>query len=79
MSWSEADVPDQHGRVAVVTGGNAGLGLATATVLAPVKRLICHILRLPAQRPGPLAGRTARLAAAVNPDCGRSEPAREGW
>ena len=27
-------IPDQHGRVAVVTGANSGLGLATATALA---------------------------------------------
>jgi NAD(P)-dependent dehydrogenase (short-subunit alcohol dehydrogenase family) len=32
--WTEADVPDQSGRVAVVTGGNTGLGFATAQVLA---------------------------------------------
>ena len=32
--WTAADVPDLAGRVAVVTGGNAGLGLETARVLA---------------------------------------------
>lgn len=32
--WSESDVPDQSGRVAVVTGSNTGLGLDTARVLA---------------------------------------------
>jgi NAD(P)-dependent dehydrogenase (short-subunit alcohol dehydrogenase family) len=32
--WTAADVPGQAGRVAVVTGGNAGLGQETATVLA---------------------------------------------
>jgi NAD(P)-dependent dehydrogenase (short-subunit alcohol dehydrogenase family) len=32
--WTLADVPDQSGRTAVVTGANAGLGLATAGVLA---------------------------------------------
>ncbi|MFI5592381.1 oxidoreductase [Amycolatopsis sp. NPDC051758] len=34
MSWSLADVPEQSGRVAVVTGANGGLGLATALALA---------------------------------------------
>ena len=34
MSWSAADIPDQHGRTAVVTGANGGLGLETARALA---------------------------------------------
>jgi NAD(P)-dependent dehydrogenase (short-subunit alcohol dehydrogenase family) len=34
MSWSVADIPDQGGRVAVVTGANGGLGLETARALA---------------------------------------------
>lgn len=32
--WTEADIPDQRGRVAVVTGANSGIGLATARALA---------------------------------------------
>jgi NAD(P)-dependent dehydrogenase (short-subunit alcohol dehydrogenase family) len=32
--WSEQDIPDQSGRVAVVTGANSGLGLITARELA---------------------------------------------
>ena len=32
--WSAADVPDQSGRVAIVTGANSGLGFDTAAVLA---------------------------------------------
>jgi len=32
--WTDADVPDQAGRVAIVTGSNTGLGLETARVLA---------------------------------------------
>jgi NAD(P)-dependent dehydrogenase (short-subunit alcohol dehydrogenase family) len=34
VSWSAADIPDQTGRTAVVTGANGGLGLATARALA---------------------------------------------
>jgi NAD(P)-dependent dehydrogenase (short-subunit alcohol dehydrogenase family) len=34
MSWSTADIPDQRGRTAVVTGANGGLGLETARSLA---------------------------------------------
>jgi NAD(P)-dependent dehydrogenase (short-subunit alcohol dehydrogenase family) len=32
--WEEADVPDQSGRVAVVTGANTGIGYHTAAALA---------------------------------------------
>ncbi|MEV4457447.1 oxidoreductase [Microbispora sp. NPDC049633] len=32
--WNASHIPDQHGRVAVVTGANSGLGLVTATELA---------------------------------------------
>lgn len=32
--WGLADVPDQRGRTAVITGGNSGLGYETAAVLA---------------------------------------------
>lgn len=34
MSWSTMDIPDLSGRVTVVTGGNGGLGLASAKALA---------------------------------------------
>ena len=32
--WTSTDVPDQSGRIAVVTGGSGGLGLETAAILA---------------------------------------------
>ncbi len=34
MTFTRASIPDQHGRVAVVTGANGGLGLETAKALA---------------------------------------------
>src|SRR6202042_1994248 len=34
MSWSAADIPNQAGRIAVVTGANGGLGFETALALA---------------------------------------------
>src|SRR6201996_8224511 len=33
-NWSESDVPDQTGRVVVVTGANTGIGYQAASVLA---------------------------------------------
>ena len=32
--WTAADIPDQSGRTAIVTGANSGLGLITARELA---------------------------------------------
>lgn len=32
--WTTADIPDQHGRIAIVTGANSGIGAVTARELA---------------------------------------------
>ena len=34
MAWTEKDVPDQSGRLTIITGSNTGLGYDTARVLA---------------------------------------------
>jgi NAD(P)-dependent dehydrogenase (short-subunit alcohol dehydrogenase family) len=32
--WTPADLPDMTGKIAIITGGHSGLGLATSTALA---------------------------------------------
>jgi NAD(P)-dependent dehydrogenase (short-subunit alcohol dehydrogenase family) len=38
MIWCAADVPDQKGRVAVITGANTGIGFQAASVLTAAPR-----------------------------------------
>lgn len=47
--WTEADVPDQTGRTAVVTGSNAGLGFEVARVLARAGATVVLACRNPAR------------------------------
>ena len=43
--WTTADIPDQSGRVAVVTGSNTGLGLETARALAGAGAVVVIVVR----------------------------------
>jgi NAD(P)-dependent dehydrogenase (short-subunit alcohol dehydrogenase family) len=45
MAWTEMDIPDQSGRIAVVTGANGGLGLETARALAAKDALVVMAAR----------------------------------
>lgn len=47
MSWTAADMPDQTGRVAVVTGANSGLGYACALALAAAGAHVVMAVRDP--------------------------------
>jgi len=48
-SWTAKDVPDQHGRTAVVTGANAGLGFLAAQLLAQAGASVVLACRNPAK------------------------------
>lgn len=47
VDWTTSDVPDQSGRVAVVTGANSGLGLVTAAALAAAGATVVLAVRDP--------------------------------
>jgi NAD(P)-dependent dehydrogenase (short-subunit alcohol dehydrogenase family) len=58
--WTAADVPDQSGRVAIVTGSNTGIGYETAAVLA---RAGAHVV-LAVRNPEKGNAALARIVAA---------------
>jgi NAD(P)-dependent dehydrogenase (short-subunit alcohol dehydrogenase family) len=68
--WTAGDVPDQSGRVAVVTGASGGLGLETAEVLAnrgATVVLACRDL-----------GKAERAAARIRDSVGRTRATAGG-
>jgi NAD(P)-dependent dehydrogenase (short-subunit alcohol dehydrogenase family) len=62
MGWTAADIPDQKGRTAVVTGANGGLGLESARALAGAG---AHVV---------MAARNQEKAAAALQDIRRTVP-----
>ncbi len=64
LGWSTDDIPPQEpGKVAIVTGGNSGLGYATAKALAAAGMSVVLAVRTPAK--GEAAA--AKIRAAVGP------------
>lgn len=49
MTWTAADIPDQAGRVAIVTGSNTGLGFETAAELARAGATVVLACRTPSK------------------------------
>ena len=65
MGWTAADIPDLSGRVAVVTGGNGGLGLEVARALARKGALVVIAARDAANAAAARAAITTALPDAM--------------
>jgi NAD(P)-dependent dehydrogenase (short-subunit alcohol dehydrogenase family) len=60
--WTTADIPSQAGRTVVVTGGNSGLGLATARALAAAGARVVLAVRDPDRGAAAAAGLPGEVA-----------------
>jgi NAD(P)-dependent dehydrogenase (short-subunit alcohol dehydrogenase family) len=63
-AWSTADIPDQSGRTALVTGANSGLGSAIARALAEAGAHVVLACRNPTRGDDAAASITARAPGA---------------
>jgi 2-deoxy-D-gluconate 3-dehydrogenase len=75
--WTETDVPDQRGRVAVVTGANTGIGQGLAVALAEAGADIALVGRSAADETAELVRAAGRRAALISADLSTIAPVQQ--